>query len=171
MLDIRDPKALAIHMADGYHRWLENKVSSNSTDQYLKMAILFVQLMDMYWLFCLSVRAGNAVMIEWLYSRFLPIYLAIGKHQYIEIVLGQMENVYSKLPPHILHLVWLNRTVPLYDGVDQAGNPMAFWAHDAIIELVQKYFHEHNNKKENMMESWIKNSPHYSTKTCSECGE
>ena len=47
---------------------------------------------------------------------------------------------------------------PLYDGVDQAGNPMAFWAHDAIIELLQKYFHEHN--KENTIESWIKNSPH-----------
>ena len=70
-----------------------------------------------------------------------------------------MENFYTKLPPHILHLVRLNRTVPaLYDGVDQAGNPMAFWAHDAIIELLQKYFHEHN--KENTIKSWIKNSPH-----------
>ena len=52
----------------------------------------------------------------------------------------------------------LNRTVPLYDGADKYGNPMAFWAHDAIIELLQKYFHEHN--KENTIESWIKNSPH-----------
>ena len=65
---------------------------------------------------------------------------------------------YSKLPPHILHLVRLNCTVLLYNGVDQAGNPMAFWAHDAIIELLQNYFHEHN--KENTIESWIKNSPH-----------
>ena len=132
--------------------------SSNSTDQYLKMAILFVWLMDMYRLFRLSARAGDAFMIEWLYFRFLPIYLATGKHQYVEIVLGQMENLYSKLPPHILHLVRLNRTVPLYDGVDQAGNPMAFWPHDAIIELLQMCFHEHN--KENTIESWIKNSPH-----------
>ena len=87
MLDIQDPKALAIHMADGYHTWLETKVKS-STDQYLKMSISFVRLMDMYRLFCLSVRAGDAIMIEWLYSRFLPIYLATGKHQYVEIVLG-----------------------------------------------------------------------------------
>ena len=139
MLDIRDRKALAIHMADGYHRWIETKLK-NSTDQYLKMTISFVRLMDMYRLFRLSVRAGDAVMIEWLYSRFLPIYLATGKHQYVEIVLTQMENFYTKLPPNILHLVRLNRTVPVYDGVDQAGNPMAFWAHDAIIELLQKYF-------------------------------
>ena len=69
-----------------------------------------------------------------------------------------MENFHTKLPPHILHLVRLNRTVLLYDGVDKAGNPMAFWAHDAIIELLQKYFHKHN--KENTIESWIKNSPH-----------
>ena len=157
MLDIQDLKALAIHMADGYHTWLERKVKS-STDQYLKMSISFVRLMDMYCLFRLSVRAGDAIMIEWLYSRFLPIFLATGKHQYVEIVLGQMENFYTKLPPHILHLVRLNRTVPLYDGVDQAGNLMAFWAHDAIIELLQKYFHEHN--KEKTIESWIKNSPH-----------
>ena len=63
----------------------------------------------------------------------------------------------KKLPPHILHLIRLNRTAPLYhDGVDQADNPIVFWAHDAIIELLQKYFHKHN--KENTIESWIKNS-------------
>ena len=90
MLDIYDPKELAIHMANGYHRWLEKKVK-HSTDQYLKMIVSSVWLMDMYRLFCLSVWAGDAVMIEWLYCRFLPIYLATGKHQYIEIVLGQME--------------------------------------------------------------------------------
>eukprot|EP00957_Ditylum_brightwellii_P184280 14036371-Ditylum_brightwellii.AAC.1 len=35
---------------------------------------------------------------------------------------------------------------------------MAHWAHDAVIELLQKYFHEHN--KENTIEAWIKNLPH-----------
>ena len=71
----------------------------------------------------------------WLYSRFLPIYVATGKHQYVKIVLGMMENFYMKLPPKILHLVRLNHTVPLYEGVDRDGTLMAFWAHDAIIEL------------------------------------
>ena len=157
MLDKTDPKDLAIYMANGFHKWLETKVTT-STDQYLKMTISFVRLMDMYRLFRLSLRAGDAVMIEWLYSRFLPIYVATKKHHYVEIVLSKMENFYLSLPPHILHLVRLNRTVPLYDGADKYGNPMAFWAHDAIIELLQKYFHEHN--KENTIESWIKNSPH-----------
>ena len=64
VLDIRNLKELAIHMANGYLRWLEKKVK-NSTDQYLKMAISFVRLMDMYRLFRLSDRAGDAVMIEW----------------------------------------------------------------------------------------------------------
>ena len=129
-----DPKILAINIADGYHAWIENMVSC-STDQYLTMAISYVRLVDMYQLFRLSVCAGDAIMIEWLYSRFLPIYVATGKHQYVEIVLGMMENFYMKLPPKILHLVRLNHTVPLYEGVDRDGTLMAFWAHDAIIEL------------------------------------
>ena len=156
---ILDPNVLVIHIApDGYHAWIEKTVST-STDQYLTMAISYVRLMDMYLLFCLSVRSGDAVMLEWLYSRFLPIYVATGKHQYVEIVLGMMENFYTKLPPKILHLVRLNRTVPLYEGVDRDGTPVAFWAHDAIIELLQKYFHQEHNK-ENTIELWIKNSPH-----------
>ena len=129
-----DPKILAIHIADGYHAWIEKMVWSCSTDQYLTMAILYVRLMDsMYQLFCLS-ECAVMIMIEWLYSRFLPIYVATGKHQYVEIVLGMMEHFYMKLPPKILHLVRLNHTVPLYEGVDRDGTLMAFWAHDTIID-------------------------------------
>ena len=46
----------------------------------------------------------------------------------------------------------------MYSGVDKHKDPMVFWAHDAIIELLQKYFHQHN--KENTIESWIHNLPH-----------
>ena len=50
MLDICDPMELAIHIAYGYHKWLETTIC-RTTDQYLKMAISFVWLMDMYRLF------------------------------------------------------------------------------------------------------------------------
>ena len=158
MNDINDPNALALAIADGYQQtWFDEKIES-STDQYLVMAISYVKLMEMYRLFRLSIRAGDAIMIEWLYSRFLPIYIATGKTQYVEIVLSMMESFYKRIPSKILHLVRVNRTCPLYAGVDKQGDPMAFWAHDAIIELLQKYFHQHN--KENTIESWIQNSPH-----------
>ena len=76
---ITDPKKLALYLAGGHEEWLRSKLQS-STDQCLVMAICFVKLMEMCRLFRLSIRAGDAVMIEWLYSRFLPIYLATGKH-------------------------------------------------------------------------------------------
>ena len=69
-----------------------------------------------------------------------------------------MEGFYKRIPSKILHLVQVNRTCPLYAGVDKQGDLMAFWAHYAIIELLQKYFHQHN--KQNTIDSWIQNLPH-----------
>ena len=75
MNDINDPNALALAIADGYQQtWFDEKIES-STDQYLVMAISYVKLMEMYRLFRLLIRAGDAIMIEWLYWRFLPIYV------------------------------------------------------------------------------------------------
>ena len=152
-----DPKKLALYLSDGYEKWLRSKLQTSS-DKYLVMAILFVKLMEMFRLFRLSIRDGDSVMIEWLYSRFLPIYLATGKNQYVEIVLYVMESFYDKIPQKILHLVRVNKKVQLYAGDEKQGDPMAFWSHDAIIELLHKYVHQH--KKENKIESWIQNSPH-----------
>ena len=75
---INNPNALALAIADGYQTWLDDKIES-SMDQYLVTVISYVKLMEMYRLFCHSIQAGDAIMIEWLYSRFLPIYIATGK--------------------------------------------------------------------------------------------
>ena len=38
------------------------------------------------------MRAGDDVMIEWLYKEFLPIFLATEKTTYLEIVLGMIDE-------------------------------------------------------------------------------
>ena len=74
--------------------------------------------MHCYRLFRVSVGNGDAVMIEWLYKEFLPIYLINGKFNYFEIVLGMIETFYSALlkSSDLLQLIWVNRTMPLYSG-------------------------------------------------------
>ena len=57
----------------------------------------FIKVMHYYHLFRVSVGNGDAVMIEWLYKEFLPIYLIHGKVNYFEIVLGMIETFYSAL--------------------------------------------------------------------------
>ena len=72
---------------------------------------------------------------------------------YVENVLGQMETFYDVLPHHLLKLVRINCTTPLYSGNDKVGNPMANWAIDTIIKLLQKYYHQ--MLKENTFKGWL----------------
>jgi hypothetical protein len=148
---------LAIQVATGFIHWRSEKRRS-TTDQYLKMIISFVTLTDMYILFRQSLRAGDSIAIEWLYSEFLPVLLCTGKVHCVESILSSMEHLYSDLEGRLLHLVRLNRTHPLYNGCDNKGNPMAHWSLDGIIELIQKYYHQMNF--DNSEEGWITNSPH-----------
>ena len=82
-------------------------------------------LMNQYRLFRKSLRSGDAIMVEWLYTKFLPIYLVTNKFHYFEIVLSMIDELYDQIPSRMLHLVRMNRTSPLYAGVDKDGNPMA----------------------------------------------
>lgn len=54
-------------------------------------------------------------------------------------------------------MIRINRTVPLYDGNDKDGNPMANWALDGIIEMLQKYYHRLRFDEKN---AHIKDSAH-----------
>jgi hypothetical protein len=78
---------LAVHISDTYLVWRDEKLKL-SEDQYLRMDITFVKLMDMYRLFRLSVSAGDAIMIEWLYKvrvglvPALPTPLVVHKTSY-----------------------------------------------------------------------------------------
>jgi hypothetical protein len=91
-------------------------------------------------------------MIEKLYAEFTPIFLATGKAHYFEIGLSTVEQIYDKLPYEVLHLMCVNRLHPLYPGQDKHGNPMACWALDAIIELMQRYYHKMDFQ--NTVEGW-----------------
>jgi hypothetical protein len=75
--------------------------------------------------------------MEYLYNEFIPVWLAVGKHHNYEIGLGQIEELYARIPYNILQQLRVNRTVPLYEGSNKTGRPMANWAFDALIELLQ----------------------------------
>ncbi len=131
-----NPSALAIHLAEGFLFWVEER-KSESTDEVLLAMIQFVEISRYYRLFRESSRAGDSITMEYLYNEFIPIWLAVGKHHYYEIGLGQIEELYARIPFHVLQLLRVNRTVPLYEGSDKTGRPMANWALDALIELLQ----------------------------------
>jgi hypothetical protein len=152
-----DSPTLALKLACEYQQWLKRK-RSTTTDEYFQIALNFVSMMEKYRVFRISLRAGDAIMIEALYSKFLSVYLALGKKHYVEIVLGNMDQFYAQLPSKLLHLVQINRTSPLYEGNDSQGRPMANWALDAIIEVQQKYYHR--MQQGTNVKGWLQNSPH-----------
>ena len=121
------------------------------------MAINFVLLIDLYREFRIALNTGDAVMIEWLYNKFLPIFSLTKKKHYVEIVLSMIKTLYHKIGHRRLQLVRINRTLPLHDGLGKQGIPMVNWSLDGIIELVQKYYHQ---MKFNSEEEWARHTPH-----------
>ena len=143
---------LAILVAETYLAWLDMKRHS-TTDEVFQMGLNFIHVITLYRLFKKALRAGDAIMIEWLYQKFLALFLVTKKSHYVEIVLSDIDQFYRDLPYHLLHLVRINRTVPLHDGVDSGDVPMANHALDDIIEILQKYYHKFS------FESSLHNSP------------
>ena len=89
----------------------------------------------MYKNMVVAVRSGDSVMIEYMYVKFLPIFEASGKRNYVEIVCTMIESLYATIEPSILHLlVRLNQTFPLYTGRNSNGNIMAHKAIDDHVE-------------------------------------
>ena len=104
-------------------------------------------------------RNGDAIMIEFLYERFLSIFHYTGKKHYFDIDCGMMEPLYASIEYKLLHLVRVNCTAPLYEGNDTEGRPMANWAIDGLIELIQKFYHKMNFRNDNL-DGWMQHSPH-----------
>ena len=100
--------------------------------------------MNFYPTFSLSVRSGDAVMVEWIYKEFLPISLVTVKTHYFEIVLWIMDEHYGSISSKLLHLVQFNITFPLNIGMEKFKNPMTNWELNAVIESIQKFYHEMN---------------------------
>ena len=144
------PKPFSTFVAKAFLKWLDIKINT-TTDEVLRMCLLFLQITRKYKLFRLSVRNGDAIMVEYIYNQFIPIWLMTGKHNYVKIALNQIEDLYRRVPFHVLQAARENRMQPIHPGVDRDGKPMAQWALDAIMELLQiKYkamnFPKHNDR-------------------------
>ena len=155
---IRESEQFAIHVAESFTKWIEDH-RRQTTDQVFRMILNFVTIMNLYCLFHVGVRMGDAIIVEWTYWEMLSLFHATGKKVYYEIDLRQMEDLYNRIPYKYLHLVRINHTVPLYAGFDSQGKPMGNWALDSLIETVQKYYHKMNfhTGKSN---GWMKHSSH-----------
>ena len=99
-----DEKELSVHVARNFLQWMELKQTSTTNKRFC-MSSNYVYIMNFYRTFCLSVRAGDDVMIEWLYKEFLPIFLATEKTTYLEIVLGMIDEQYGYISSKLLQLV------------------------------------------------------------------
>lgn len=89
----------------------------------------------------LSIRCGDAIAIEDVYIKFLPIFSAARKTMYVEIMLHSIYQYYSVLSKQKLHLLQCNRTARLYDGESKFGSVFSEWSQDPVMELLQKYLH------------------------------
>ena len=144
----KNPKNLSILIANGYLTWIDEKCTS-TTDEVFRMMLNFVKTMTLCQQFRCSLSSGDSIMIEVLYQEFLPIFVLTNKKHYVEIVLGMIDTLCSKLNCMQLQLVRTNRTVSLYSSQEKQENkPMSNWALDAIIELIQKHYHQMRFKNE-----------------------
>ena len=75
---LKDAADYCVELTRLFDEWCEMK-RSTTTDEHLLMLLNFIKVMHYYRLFHVSVGNGDAVMIEWLYKEFLPIYLINGK--------------------------------------------------------------------------------------------
>ena len=69
---------LGVKIAVGFNKWIVEKQAS-TTNETLRMVLNYVRLVSLYRLFREAMACGDAVMIEHLYSVFLPIFLYTGK--------------------------------------------------------------------------------------------
>ena len=99
-----DEKELCVHVSRNFLQWMELKLTS-TTDKCFCMSLNYAYIMNLYRTFRLLVRAGDAVIIEWLYKEFPPIFLVTGKTHYLEIVLRMMDEHYGSISSKLIQLV------------------------------------------------------------------
>ena len=127
-------KEVAIFIAKYYIDWLESKRVS-TTDEVFRMCINFTTIMHTFKNMVMAVRSGDSIMIESIYIQMLPVFQAVGKKNYVEIVCSMVENLYGPtLDAKGLQLVRMNRTFPLYTGRNSRGELMAHKAIDDHVE-------------------------------------
>jgi hypothetical protein len=129
------PKVLGTLLGTLFIEWTEQK--AETTDEVLRMCLFFLKTTRKYKLFRLAVRYGDAILVEYLYEYFIPVWLMTGKHNYVEIALNQIEDLYGRIPFHILQVARENRMQPIHVGANRDGVPHAHWAMDALMELLQ----------------------------------
>ena len=90
-------------------------------DKVLKLCIGFNIMSMKYITLKNAVWVGDTITVETIYAYFTSVWLTLGKTTYFNIVLDQVDELYVKIPYHILQYVKENRFLPLYVGKIQKG--------------------------------------------------
>eukprot|EP00957_Ditylum_brightwellii_P098477 7502262-Ditylum_brightwellii.AAC.1 len=75
--------------------------------------------------------------------------------------------MYDDINTRQLYILQINRTTPLYEDKDDRKYPMANWAQDGIIEMIQKYHYSMNFN--NSLKGWIKQLHNVTMANKSQC--
>ena len=110
-----DPVRLSEYLVKSYLSFLRDTML-NTSDEVLKTCIGFNAMSTKYITLKNAVRNGDTVTVESMYAYFTPIWLALGKSTYFNIALDQIDEIYVKIPYHILQYVRENRFLSLYAG-------------------------------------------------------
>ena len=67
-----------------------------------------------------------------------------------------IDHLYNKIGARILHLVIVNQTSSLNDGVDRNGAPVDNWSLDTLIKLIQTFYRQMGFQSK--LKAWFKHS-------------
>ena len=95
---ICNAKKLAIHLAEGYRKWIEEH-RKDTTNEVFRLTLNFISVMNIYRMFRVAIRCGDAVMIEWIYREILPLFNITNKKHYFEIGLNRLKIFTVRFQP------------------------------------------------------------------------
>ena len=98
---ISDSNLIAMRLCRGFMVYVDEK-SKTTTDDRWEYLIRFFKMVTWFKRYKESMSAGDAVGMEFIESRFCGIFLLLDKHNYVEIVLSQIERKYHELDYHNL---------------------------------------------------------------------
>ena len=109
-----------------------------STDEILRLMCNFCKMVTKYRLFKNSVRSGDSIMVEVIYSQIVPALFHLTRHTYYNILLDQIDEYYHRIPYPILQHIRENRFQRLHQGSDRKNIKSSHWEIDALMELINK---------------------------------
>ena len=90
----------------------------SSTHEVVACISNFVRMGREFQIFQNSVRCSDAIAIESIMAKWVPVWKVVGKMNYFQMSFSQMEMFYEKIPCCLLQVIHCNTCSRLHDGHD-----------------------------------------------------